>query len=232
VYTPSILTTPLRPTGPADPAQPDGAQTSDWSMLDDDDVQIGIWECTPGRFNGDNGAFDEVMAMVGGRVTVTHDGGTHDIASGTVWTTPHEWKGEWQVHQTVRKLYVIDNRPPVDAAPKSAMQFVRNAYSTVLGSPRARPNIISGEPTETTFDVWKHNHIEVGVWECTPGSYRIHRDGYDETMLILAGRATLFAENGMAFPIAPGVAMVTPNGFSGHWVIEEAVRKVYVITRR
>jgi uncharacterized protein len=228
MYTPSILDTPLRPTGPIDPAQPEGPQGFYWPMLDDGEVQVGIWEGTPGRWADNNDGFDEVMAMVSGRLTVSHDGGTYDVGPGCVWTTPVGWKSEWTVHQPVRKLYVIDKR----GADTTGSAFVRNAYTSHLGPPSPRPNIISGDPQESVFDVWRSNRVEVGVWECTPGSYRIHRDGYDETMLILDGRATLYADNGMAFPITPGVAMVTPNGFRGHWVIEDTVRKVFVITRR
>ncbi len=38
VYTPSILDTPLRPTGPVDREHPAGALTADWPMLDDGHV--------------------------------------------------------------------------------------------------------------------------------------------------------------------------------------------------
>src|SRR4051794_26117879 len=75
-----------------------------------DGVEVGIWECQPGTITSRTGDCDEMMCMVAGRVTVEHDDGAYDIAPGTAWVTPRQWQSTWTVHQTVRKLYVIDNR--------------------------------------------------------------------------------------------------------------------------
>ncbi|MEI6402138.1 MAG: cupin domain-containing protein, partial [Actinomycetota bacterium] len=66
MYVPSILSVPLAPTGPVRADHPQQALTSDWPLLDDGQVQIGVWECTPGTFSGSTGDFDETMFMVSG----------------------------------------------------------------------------------------------------------------------------------------------------------------------
>lgn len=228
MYAPQILTAPCHPTGPVDPSRPTQALTSDWSLLDDGEVQIGIWECTPGTFDGTTGGFDEMMCMASGRVTVSPaDGPALDIAPGTLWVTPRDWSCTWTVHQTVRKLYVIDNRPG-EAAPSA---YLTNAHHMGLGTPTARAPL-SGTPMEASADLWAHNRLEVGVWECTPGCFTARRDGYDEVMMVLSGSGTLHDDSGVAFPLEPGSVVLTPNGFTGWWEIDETIRKIFAIVRR
>ena len=105
MYAQNILTATLAPM-----AANDGPSQSLWEW-GYDGVEVGIWECAPGTLSGPTGDYDEMMCMVSGRVTVSHDGGEFDIAPGTAWVTPRHWDSTWTVHQTVRKLYVIDNRP-------------------------------------------------------------------------------------------------------------------------
>ena len=228
MYTPSIIDTPLQPTGPVDPTQPARALTGDWPFLDGE-LQIGVWECTPGTFGGTTGDYDEAMLMVGGRATVTHDSGSFDLAPGTLWTTPRQWQCEWQVHQTVRKMYVIDHR---SGAPDLATHLA-NAASVPLPDGAPRPVVISGDPVEASLSTWTHDRLAVGVWECTPGEFPFCRDGYQEVFCVLAGRGTLHIDGahgaqGMVFSLVPGVVILTPSGCSGRWVVHETVRKAYV----
>ena len=105
--------------------------------------------------------------MVAGRVTVAHEDGEFDIAPGTAWVTPRRWDSTWTVHQTVRKMYVIDHRHG-QAAPAA---HLANAHTVELGAPVPRANPIKGEPQESTAELWVHNGLNVGVWEATPGSF-------------------------------------------------------------
>lgn len=228
MYVPSILTTPLRATGPVDPGRPDEARTSEWAMLDGE-LLIGIWECTPGTFHGVTADEDESMLMVSGRATVDHDGGTFDLSPGTLWTTPKGWASTWHVHQTVRKLYVIDRRGGADGSPA----HLANAYTSPLGAPTPREPI-SGTPHEASASMWTHDRLDVGVWECTPGEFRFRRDDYQEVFCVLAGHATLHVDAadgrpGQAFELVPGAVLLTPSGLTGRWVVHETIRKAYTI---
>jgi len=69
--------------------------------------EAGVWECTPGpsRWSlGDN----EVVYILSGRMTVTPDGGEPtEVGPGDTAVFPRGWAGTWQIHETIRKLYVL-----------------------------------------------------------------------------------------------------------------------------
>ncbi|MFN8020110.1 MAG: cupin domain-containing protein [Acidimicrobiales bacterium] len=228
MYTPSVLTTPLVATGPADPSAPARCLTGNWAFTEGE-LEIGIWECTPGALAGPLVDEDEAMFMVAGRATVHHDGGTFDLAPGTLWTTPPQWPCRWDVHQTVRKMYVIDHRPPTPGEPA----LLANAYAVELPDGTPRPVVISGSPVESSLSIWSHDRFDVGVWECTPGEFPFRRDGYQEVFTVLSGRATLEvdgAEGGTCqrFELVPGAMILTPSGTTGRWIVHETIRKAYV----
>jgi uncharacterized cupin superfamily protein len=71
-------------------------------------VEIGVWECTPGRFTADRSSSAEFCHFLSGRVEMTHVDGTRvTLGPGDAIDLPLGWKGEWRVIETVRKLYVI-----------------------------------------------------------------------------------------------------------------------------
>ena len=71
-------------------------------------VEIGVWECTPGRFTADRSKSAEFCHFITGRVEMTHaDGRKQLLGPGDTVNLPLGWKGEWRVIDTVRKLYVI-----------------------------------------------------------------------------------------------------------------------------
>jgi uncharacterized cupin superfamily protein len=71
-------------------------------------VEIGVWECTPGRFTADRSTGAEFCHFISGRVEMTHtDGGKETLGPGDAVNLPLGWKGEWRVIEHVRKLYVI-----------------------------------------------------------------------------------------------------------------------------
>ena len=229
MYVPAILTAPLHPTGPVDVTRSVEAMTADRPLYDDGLVQVGVWECGPGTFGENTGAMNESMFMVAGRATVQYAGGAFDLSPGTLWTTPHQWSNTWSVHQTVRKLYVIDRRPGTPGA----VTHVANAYEVELGPAAPRPNPIAGEPHERSVSIWEHDHLDVGVWECTPGEFTFRRDGYQEVFCVLSGHATLHVDHsggrGQSFELMPGAVMLTPSGLTGRWVVHETIRKAYTV---
>jgi uncharacterized cupin superfamily protein len=71
-------------------------------------VEIGVWECTPGRFTADRTTSAEFCHFITGRVEMTHaDGRKEILGPGDAIDLPLGWRGEWRVIETVRKLYVI-----------------------------------------------------------------------------------------------------------------------------
>jgi uncharacterized protein len=216
MYAHDILTAALETTGP---------HTNDLVFVDDGELSIGIWECSPGVFDEPTQDYDESMYMVSGRVTVAHPDVTLDIAPGTLWATPRNWPGVWHVHQTVRKLYVIDNRP----GGPSAVAHLSNAHLLDLGDAVPRPVVIAGDPHERAVSIWTDNRLDVGVWECTPGEFPFRRDGYDEVFCVLSGEGTLHFDDGREFELRPGSVILTPSGTTGRWDVRSTIRKAYTI---
>jgi len=76
---------------------------------DDGSTKIGVWECTPGQFTADRTAAGEYCHVIAGKATVTNQDGSNprEIGPGDLLILPKGWKGEWNVHAHMRKLYVI-----------------------------------------------------------------------------------------------------------------------------
>lgn len=93
-----------------------------------------------------------------------------------------------------------------------------------------KPTSVDGQ-TESSLTLWESSDgvVEVGVWECTPGTFTAFRDGYDEVAQILAGTATVMPESGDPIELVPGSTLVTPSGWKGSWRVHETIRKTYIL---
>ncbi|MCE8536606.1 DUF861 domain-containing protein [Ruegeria pomeroyi] len=88
------------------------ASTVLWTSADGA-TMIGVWECTPGRFTADRTGGGEYCHILSGRATVTNaDGsGSRDIGPGDLLVLPQGWTGQWEIHDHMRKLFVISAAP-------------------------------------------------------------------------------------------------------------------------
>ena len=69
--------------------------------------QSGLWECEPGRFERQL-ANAEVMHILTGACTFTpHGEAPIEIGAGDTLFFPAYTAGVWQVHETLRKVYVV-----------------------------------------------------------------------------------------------------------------------------
>jgi uncharacterized cupin superfamily protein len=74
----------------------------------DGGTEIGVWECTEGRFTADRAKSSEFCHFIAGKIEMTHgDGRKQVLGAGDAINLPLGWKGEWRVIERVRKLYVI-----------------------------------------------------------------------------------------------------------------------------
>ncbi|SIR36345.1 hypothetical protein SAMN05880582_11128 [Rhizobium sp. RU20A] len=74
----------------------------------DGKTEIGVWECTPGRFTADRSAAAEICHLLSGRVTLHEgDGTARDIGAGEMFVLPRGWRGEWTIHEQTRKIYTM-----------------------------------------------------------------------------------------------------------------------------
>lgn len=74
----------------------------------DGHVEVGIWECDPGHFTATRDGYDEFCQVLTGSATVHTEGGeTVELRPGSILAMPEGWRGSWQVHETLRKVYVL-----------------------------------------------------------------------------------------------------------------------------
>jgi len=74
----------------------------------DGTVLMGVWECTPGTFAATRDGYSEVAHIISGRCTLTTASGeVSEHGPGDLVVTNEGWAGQWVVHETVRKLWVI-----------------------------------------------------------------------------------------------------------------------------
>ena len=88
----------------------------------------------------------------------------------------------------------------------------------------------SGDPIESGLELFDDGVTSVGIWACTPGVWPSSKEGLAETMHFVAGHGWIIDADGSRHEIRPGVVRHFPDGWSGHWEVDETVRKVYVIT--
>jgi len=98
----------LEDWGPLEEATGLEMSTSGITLWEDGDgAESGIWQCTPGpsRWLLETNEFVHVLS---GRMTVTRDGAEPVVlAAGDTVVFPKGWAGTWEIHENLRKLYVI-----------------------------------------------------------------------------------------------------------------------------
>ncbi|WP_284163682.1 cupin domain-containing protein [Frigidibacter sp. SD6-1] len=92
----------------------------------------------------------------------------------------------------------------------------------------APEKVLKGDPVHTTWNAEERDGLYAGIWESTPGKWRISYDEW-EYCRILSGRSVITEDGGEAFEVAPGDSFLIRPGFRGTWEVIESTRKDYVI---
>lgn len=97
-----------------------------------------------------------------------------------------------------------------------------------VGAP-AEGRLISGDPKFRTWNVEEaEGGIYAGIWESTPGKWRIEYDEW-ECCHILSGVSVIAEDGGEARTVRAGDSFVLRPGFKGTWEVVETTRKEYVV---
>jgi uncharacterized cupin superfamily protein len=109
------------------------------------------------------------------------------------------------------------------------MHFLHVAATGDPETGRPDPSrLVSGDPVHTTWNAEERDGLYAGVWESTPGAWRVVYDEW-EFCHILAGHSVLTADTGEVHVLRAGDAFVIRPGFTGIWEVIETTRKEYVI---
>lgn len=97
-----------------------------------------------------------------------------------------------------------------------------------VGEPAA-DRLIAGTPRFRTWNVEEADGgLYAGVWESTPGKWRIVYDEW-EYFHILSGYSVVTEDGGEAVHLRAGDSTILRPGFKGTWEVVETTRKDYVI---
>ena len=89
--------------------------------------------------------------------------------------------------------------------------------------------VISGAPRFRTWNIEEASGgIYAGIWEATPGKWRISYDEW-EFCHILSGVSVIAEDGGEARTVKTGDSFILRPGFKGSWEVLETTRKEYVI---
>lgn len=113
------------------------------------------------------------------------------------------------------------------------MGVLEGVQNLALSRPTPKASATAGNPKESAYEIWRtsDNSVEIGVWECTPGSFLATREGYDEVCYVMSGSAKITQDVGPSVVLSAGDTLVTPEGWTGEWEVLETLRKIYVIQR-
>jgi uncharacterized cupin superfamily protein len=108
-YLASAATAELEDWGPLEEATGEPMQTKGLYLWQDEasGQEIGVWECTagPSYWKQEEHEFVHILS---GSMTCTPDGGEAvEVKAGDTALFPNGWAGTWQIHETIRKVFVI-----------------------------------------------------------------------------------------------------------------------------
>ena len=103
---------------------------------------------------------------------------------------------------------------------------VNAAEVPVPTEPLAPDIVLAGSPASGVVDLPAPPGLEVGIWEHTVGTSTDVE--FDETFVVISGRATIAAENGPTVEVGPGDVVTLAEGTVTTWTVHETLRKVFV----
>lgn len=108
------------------------------------------------------------------------------------------------------------------------LQPLTKAAATPEESRPAPEKLLSGDPVHTTWNVEERGALYAGLWQSTPGKWRVSYEEW-EYVHILKGHSILTDAEGQETHLRAGDSYLIRPGFSGSWEVLETTLKDYVI---
>ena len=108
----------------------------------------------------------------------------------------------------------------------AAAVLERDAYGP-LAPPVGQP--LDGEMLTSGKVFWQSddNAIMTGVWECAAGRMRADFGNDGEMVHVVKGTIRAIPDEGEPFVVSPGESATFPPNWTGEWVLEAPMRKLY-----
>lgn len=88
--------------------------------------------------------------------------------------------------------------------------------------------VLAGDPVHTTWSVEERGNIYSGMWQSTPGKWRMSYSEW-EYVHIHSGHSILTDKDGSVVHLKAGDSYLIRPGFEGTWEVVETTLKDYVI---
>lgn len=108
------------------------------------------------------------------------------------------------------------------------LQPMTRSAATPEESRPAPEKVLEGDPVHTTWSVEERGALYAGLWQSTPGKWRVSYDEW-EYVHILKGHSILTDAEGQETHLRAGDSYLIRPGFSGSWEVLETTLKDYVI---
>ena len=106
----------------------------------------------------------------------------------------------------------------------------RSSTPEITRSKPPQERLLAGSPEHTARNFFSDatGRIFAGVWESSPGRWRVTYSE-NEFCHITQGRVAIEDDQGRRWDFKAGDSFVIASGFSGTWHVTESLRKLYVI---
>lgn len=111
--------------------------------------------------------------------------------------------------------------------PDKIIQVTKDGVTPEVSRP-APEKLIAGDPVFTTWNLEETNGLYAGIWQSTPGKWRISYDEW-EYFTLRAGRSVITPDGGTPVTLTKGDSYIIRPGFVGTWEVVETTIKDYVI---
>ncbi|MGJ8546265.1 MAG: cupin domain-containing protein [Sulfitobacter sp.] len=92
----------------------------------------------------------------------------------------------------------------------------------------AADKLIAGDPRFTTWNLEERDGLYCGIWQSTPGKWRVSYDEW-EYFRLTQGVSIVTDADGHETRLTAGDSFIIRPGFSGTWEVLETTVKDYVI---
>lgn len=111
--------------------------------------------------------------------------------------------------------------------PATIAQVTADGVTPEISRPSAE-KLISGDPVFTTWNIEDAGGLYAGIWQSTPGKWRVRYDEW-EYFSLTAGKSIITPDGDTPITLTTGDSYIIRPGFTGTWEVVEETIKDYVI---
>jgi uncharacterized cupin superfamily protein len=192
------------------------------TVFDGADGFFAIWACDAGVFPRVKDKRGSFMYIISGDATIVDEDGTsHELTADSVLVLPFGFVGTWHIRETIRKVYL--HTTPVPPLPTAVVASAFWPAERVLDD---RPPVAAapGSPAGTDAVIFDGPDGRCDIRSREPGQYSRAPDGHGFFAFVLAGDGSLVEEDGTRRELSPGSVIALPGGWSGSWDIRRRLR--------